>query len=150
MPLLSVRPGFEFCLTHITVQFPPLEDGEHNSGLVESLEGMKQLMEAKALLEPSRTMKWMGLLPSEDFWAPDFEKTQPFNRHPELSSCDRPDSAICEINDKDGHKARGGHLGHTRIIQKVTEEGQEQRGWAWSWRWRGLQLLFRDMGGCEF
>lgn len=88
VPLLSVTPGFEFCLTYITVQFPPLEDGYHNTGLVESLEGRKQLKEAKDLLEPSRTVTWMGLLPSEDFWAPDFEKTQPFNRHPELSSWD--------------------------------------------------------------
>lgn len=49
VPLLSVRPGFKFCLTYVTVRFPPLEDGYHNAGLAASLEGMKQLKEAKAI-----------------------------------------------------------------------------------------------------
>lgn len=96
-------------------------------------------------MELSRTVKWMELLASEDFWVPDFEQTQTFTRHPELSSCDRPDSAICEMT-KTVIKSEVSHLGHTSIIQKVTEERQGQRGRACSWRGRGLERLFRGEG----
>lgn len=78
-------------------------------------------------MELSRTVKWMELLASEDFWVPDFEQTQTFTRHSELSSCDRPHSALCEMT-KTVIKSEVSHLGHTSIIQKVTEERQEQRG----------------------
>ena len=49
VPLLSVRPGFKFCLTYVTVRFPRLEDGYHNTGLAASLEGAEQFKEAKAI-----------------------------------------------------------------------------------------------------
>ena len=49
MPLLPVRPGFEFWLTYITVQFPPLLDAYYRTCVAESLGGTEQVQEAKAL-----------------------------------------------------------------------------------------------------